>query len=585
MSTTWPGRDPTPPGPAWWRRALDDDRFVYVAPAGVLAALVGVLGEWSADAVTTYSGLEGPFNGWRVIAFSLLALVGVRPLMRRSAPGIALVLVCGVVMLTTAAHDANAAGFDPGWGIWLAVLGAILLILTVLRAVFIRAERGEGFALRFTWRRAFAGLGVALAVIAFATVRHVLTIEERASWPPGPDAITAAGAEVAIEEFAAGDPQARDVDLPYAWSTVDTIQPWVEGRNYFPRIFADVEAAESSVHVLMFGWTPGNIGDRMADLLIERLAAGVEVRVIVDGWGTKPASEGKEVYARLAAAGAQIVVNDTLPVDRDGLYPGRAIDWTPEEFGRSDHRKLIVVDGEHMWIGGSGIEDHFENGEFHDIMVRVTGDIVRQAQAAFLATFRAHDGPPPDDLAPLFPEPAVSGSAPAALLQTVPGGWVSAAQSIRETIENAERRLDIMNPYLTDKGMVERVIDAAERGVKVRIVVSEESNNPLATEGLRHRYPDLFAAGAEVYEYPDAVVHAKVIIADDWVHFGSVNLDAWALYRNFEIAVLAESPEAARLFRERLFEPDIARSKPGEPASGAKSRIITWFGDKIAYFL
>ena len=102
----------------------------------------------------------------------------------------------------------------------------------------------------------------------------------------------------------------------------------------------------------------------------------------------------------------------------------------------------------------------------------------------------------------------------------------------------------------------------------MRVVVSEKSNNDQATAALEHRYADLLAAGAEVWELPGTVVHAKVVVADDVVSFGTVNLDAWALYRNSEIMMIARSPEAAALFEERLFEPDIARSKPRRAAVG-----------------
>ena len=70
-----------------------------------------------------------------------------------------------------------------------------------------------------------------------------------------------------------------------------------------------------------------------------------------------------------------------------------------------------------------------------------------------------------------------------------------------------------------------------------------------------------------MWELPGTVVHAKVVVADDVVSFGTVNHDAWALYRNSELMMIARSPEAAALVRERLFEPDIARSKRGEPPS------------------
>ena len=144
----------------------------------------------------------------------------------------------------------------------------------------------------------------------------------------------------------------------------------------------------------MFGWREGEVGMEMAALLRRKLAEGVEVRVIVDSFGSRPYKEAHEMFTGLADAGAQIVVNDVFPLDRDGLFPdGQSIDWRQDEVGRADHRKLYVIDGAVAWTGGAGIEDHFQNGGFHDVMVRVTGAVVRQAQAAFLTSFRGHGGP------------------------------------------------------------------------------------------------------------------------------------------------------------------------------------------------
>jgi cardiolipin synthase len=306
---------------------------------------------------------------------------------------------------------------------------------------------------------------------------------------------------------------------------------------------------------------------RMTALLERKLAEGVEVRALVDGFGSRPHGAARDMYARLAAAGARIVVNDMR-----------------RSYGRVDHRKLYVIDGAVTWTGGAGIEDHFENGGFHDVMVRVTGDVVRQAQAAFLTSFRAHGGRLPDDLSHLFPAPADPGATPVALAQVTPGGFVAAPEAIREQIGAARERLEVMNPYLTDRDMVERIIAAARRGVRVRVVVSERSNSGLATAALRHRYADLLAAGVEVYEYPDAVVHAKVVVADDVASFGTVNLDAWALYRNWEIMLVARSADAAALLRERLFEPDIARCARARPPAGRR-RFAAALADRLTYYL
>ena len=142
-----------------------------------------------------------------------------------------------------------------------------------------------------------------------------------------------------------------------------------------------------------------------------------------------------------------------------------------------------------------------------------------------------------------------------------------------------------MNPYFTDADIVQRVIAAAKRGVKVRIVVSETSNNGPASAALKYHYGALIHAGVEIWEYPGAVVHAKLVVADDTVVFGTVNFDAWALYRNYEDAMMARSPAAARLFEERVFGPDIARSHPGTAPKGLGTRLGNWFWDRLSYFL
>jgi len=202
--------------------------------------------------------------------------------------------------------------------------------------------------------RAIAGLG---AVAGFAALhRKVLGVTRQQNWPPPPDAVTSAGAQRATEAFGARDGvRPHDAALSFAWATAATIEPLVEGVNFFPRIFADVEAARSSVHILMFGWREGEVGMAMAALLERKLAEGVEVRVIIDGFGSRPYADARRMFTRLAGAGAQIVVNDVFPPDRDGLFPhGQRIDWRHDEFGRADHRKLYVLDGAVAWIGGAG---------------------------------------------------------------------------------------------------------------------------------------------------------------------------------------------------------------------------------------
>ena len=569
---------------------MTTNRALLLGSCGLALAVVGVFGPWATTGHGSLSGVQGPNNGWLVVVFAAIGTAGLKAASRGSWPGIAAVLGCSGVILWTALENAfqntDVLNADVGWGLGVTVAAAALAAgAAALGGVApARGEVDLRPPTRRRWKPALAVTGLLAALFLLVVCRQVLSIVQEPSWPPPPAAVTSAGAEASTEAFAArADPRPHDVGIDYAWATAASIEPFVEGNTFYPRIFADVEGARSSVHILMFGWREGEVGMELADLLVRKVREGIEIRVVVDGYGSRPFGEAEAMYRRLTDAGAQVVVNDTLPVDRDGSVWERALDWRQDEVGRADHRKLIVVDGAIAWTGGAGIEDHFRDGGFHDVMVRVTGSVVRQAQAVFLTSFRGHGARLPADLARYFPTPP-EGATVVAVVQTAPGGFQSAAQALREQVDRARRRLDVMNPYFTDKDMIDRIVAAARRGVKVRIVLSEESNVVQAAAIAKHHYRRLLDAGVEIWEYPGAVVHAKVIVADDWVSFGTVNLDSWALYRNLEIAMIARSADAAQLLEQRLFEPDIARSKPGKaPTRG--ERVTGWLWDKLSYFL
>ena len=142
-----------------------------------------------------------------------------------------------------------------------------------------------------------------------------------------------------------------------------------------------------------------------------------------------------------------------------------------------------------------------------------------------------------------------------------------------------------MNPYLTDRDMLERILAAARRGVDVRLVVSETSNNAQASAALRHRYerPDRRGRrdlGAPRHGRPRKGGGRR---RRRQLRHGQPRL----------VGALPElrgrdgraQPDAAARFEERLFEPDIARSTRGEPPSGTGERSESWLWDKLTYFL
>ena len=102
--------------------------------------------------------------------------------------------------------------------------------------------------------------------------------------------------------------------------------------------------------------------------------------------GLRPRARLARVLRAVDGGGVQVcVTRATQPrVPRGPLGAGGEIGWNLGGLGHIDHRKVVVVDGRIGWVGGAGIEDHFENGAFHDLFVRVEGPVVSQLQLVFV---------------------------------------------------------------------------------------------------------------------------------------------------------------------------------------------------------
>lgn len=372
-----------------------------------------------------------------------------------------------------------------------------------------------------------------------------------------------------------GAPVHDDLQVTYAPAHIATFELHPEGANFYPRILEDIAAAERSVHVIQYGFKPGKIADLFVPVLSERAKAGVPVRLLLDSIGSAVYTESKAMLDELAAAGVQIAIHDAAPPRREGLVPDRRIIGGLAGIGHVDHRKLFVVDGKIGWMGGAGIEDHFENGQFHDLFVRVTGEVLSQLQATFLVSFAQRGGPLPqgEELDAAFPTPDEAGTIDTTFLMNWPPGWLPVTTMAERLMDGARERLDMTSPYVGNRTVVDRIVSAAERGVRVRLEVPDaEHGNPYAYAGFQHHYDRLLAAGVEIWEYP-SLVHAKTIVADDEVLVGTLNLDDWALYRNPEIALHIRNADVAETFRRDLYEVDIAKSRPGAAATKPMERI------------
>jgi cardiolipin synthase A/B len=350
----------------------------------------------------------------------------------------------------------------------------------------------------------------------------------------------------------------------------------VGGTTFYPPLLEDIKGATSCVHINQFGFRPGTIGDEFADALVAKAAEGVLVRLVVDNQGSDPEGGSRAFYERLTGAGVRVcVVRATKPRAMSGpLGGGGATRWNTNALAHVDHRKLAVIDGRIGWVGGAGIEDHFHDGRFHDLFVRVTGPVVAQLQLVFVASFRWLGGDvPAAELDALFPR--LDGGAdaiPARVLHNAPGRYRPITNAIAVMLDSANETLDVVNPYVTDRGMIRRIEDAARRGVRVRLFVPANANNWACAAAQQFHHAKLLEAGARILEYP-AMLHAKAFVRDGQeLLAGTCNLEAWSLKRFFEIDLQIWSKAVAAEFDERFSAPAEAVSSPGRALTGTKER-------------
>jgi phosphatidylserine/phosphatidylglycerophosphate/cardiolipin synthase-like enzyme len=179
-----------------------------------------------------------------------------------------------------------------------------------------------------------------------------------------------------------------------------------------------------------------------------------------------------------------------------------------------------------------------------------------------------------EQLDALFPaHEEAAGSVPATVLHNAPGRYRPITTAIAHLLDHARETLDVVNPYVSDRGMIRRIAAAASRGVQVRLFVPANPNNWACAAAQRSHHRALLDAGVRIVEHP-AMLHAKAFVRDrEDVLVGTCNLEAWSLKRFFEIDMLVRSRALATTFDERFSTPAESASTPGRPLTGTRERL------------
>ncbi|MFD3518403.1 phosphatidylserine/phosphatidylglycerophosphate/cardiolipin synthase family protein [Streptomyces sp. NPDC058657] len=309
------------------------------------------------------------------------------------------------------------------------------------------------------------------------------------------------------------------------------------GDEIFAAMLAAIRSAEHTVDMMTFVYWKGDIAREFAEALAERARAGLRVRLLLDGFGSR-LIEAEQLRA-MERAGVEVAWF------RKPLY------LSPLKQNHRCHRKVLVIDEETAFTGGVGIAkewcgDARNPQEWRDTHVQVRGPAVDGVAAAFAQNWaECHDEL--FDERDRFIEHRPQGDA---IVQVVRGsasfGWQDMQTLIRVMLESAEERFRLATAYFApDRYFIDLLCATARRGVEVEIVLpGPYTDKRVCQLAGQHFYEDLTACGVKIYQYQPTMMHAKVITVDRVAALiGSTNFDRRSLDHDEEVMLAVLDPE------------------------------------------
>lgn len=341
------------------------------------------------------------------------------------------------------------------------------------------------------------------------------------------------------------------------------------GQEKFDDLFKAVRQAKKSIHMEYFNFRNDSISALLFDLLAEKAAEGVEVRALYDGFGNCSNDRPLKQHHldSLHRRGIQIKEFDRL------VFP-----FFQNSFFR-DHRKVVVIDGLIAYTGGMNVADYYvvgkpEFGAWRDLHCRIEGDAVAELQKVFMdfwndvvddnlqgTQYYPGERRAQDYFTGLKVDTTSSaGSKVIGVVNRIPRQSARIMeQTFIEILDNAQHRVQLINPYFTLTPKVVRAFKRAlKRGVKMEIMVSAACDIPV-TPNVTEYYCNEFAKlGADIYVFHGGFHHSKVMMVDDsFLFLGSANLNGRSMKMDYECNVLIADPAATQAM-QTIFEQDKA---------------------------
>ena len=323
------------------------------------------------------------------------------------------------------------------------------------------------------------------------------------------------------------------------------------GEVKFERMVEELKKANHYIFLEYFIIQEGKMWNTILDILRQKAAEGVDVRVIYDDMGCimiLPTGYDRT----LEQMGIKCrIFNPFVPI-------------LSSRFNTRDHRKICVIDGNVGFTGGINLADEYINayekhGHWKDTSILLKGEAVFNLTVMFLSMWDYLDGTTgKTDYSRYYP--TVWDENAKGYVQPFADNPLD-DEAVGETvylnlINKAKRYVYITTPYLIlSSEMLTALTSAAKCGVDVRIITPHIPDKWYVHAVSRSHYQPLIEAGVKIYEYTPGFIHAKTfVVDDDYAVVGTINLDYRSLYLHFECAVwMYQTPSVAQV-RDDFFK-------------------------------
>ncbi|AFR08936.1 MULTISPECIES: phospholipase D-like domain-containing protein [Nocardiopsis] len=346
-----------------------------------------------------------------------------------------------------------------------------------------------------------------------------------------------------VRPHRAGFPRTEPASIPVGDNTATV---YTYGTDLFEDMLDAIRGARRRILFESYIVKSDAVGQEFKAALIEAAERGVEVYVVYDG------------FANLVVPRRFFDFPPSVRVLRYPAFRVGVLFLNVRKSGR-DHRKILTVDGEVGFVGGFNIGSTYAI-EWRDTHLKVAGPAVWELENAFIDFWNTNKGAREPELEGLGQAEwdsriRVHRNVPELLIYPIRAMFL-------EAVDRAKTRVIFTQAYfIPDRELAKVLIEAAERGVDVNVLVPENSNHVVADWMARGRYAELLRGGVRLWLYQNAMVHAKTATVDGrWSTIGTANVDRLSLTGNYEINVeLFDEDVAAHL--ERVFTTDLTNAR------------------------